>query len=172
MRFVYLFIIAMFVSSCDMSSPYEPSEKQQLVNEIRHKVAFKLRKEKELIPFGSGGQMMDQVQMLYLAFQYREKVDVEAGRKLLIAAVQEFLDAVNKEERLCQYLGNVPFEAKNIIVEIYLKNPDGTNLGLEDFCIISAHQGILEYEISNPKTNRLEKVYKETYEEALQKMAD
>ena len=171
MRVVAIFIGVILLCSCESNNHYRPSDKEKAVNEILAFVSSNLKKEKELIPFGSGGQTMYQVKMLALAFQYRNALDIEQGRELLLESVREFTSTVNADEHIRNYLSNYPFEAKNVIVEIYIKNPDGTNLESSKLCVIAANEGILEYEIRDPKTDRLTRIYTETYEEALQKVS-
>ncbi len=169
MKFLYLFLISLFVTSCNLPQPADPLEEQRLVNEIERHVFSKLKKEKDLIPFGTGGQTADGIKMLCLAFQYRTPVDIDSGRKLLIDGVKELASAVNAERDIHRYLVDYPFDAKNIIIAIYLQNPDGSEFGPDKLSLIKAEQGILNYKIFNPETNKLITVFTETYEEALQR---
>ena len=166
-----LFLIAIvFVVGCEQPHSkitYEPSAKQKLANEIRKKVAFQLKAEKDLIPSGSGGQMMDEIKMLALSFDYYKPIDIDKGRKLLIEAVHEFVAAVNADERIRPYLGNYPFESRNIEIRIFLRNPNGSNPALGKLSVLSAIEDILEFDTHDPKTGRLTTLYTETFEEAV-----
>ena len=61
---------------------------------------------------------------------------------------------------------------KNIQIRIFLRNPDGSNPISGRLSVISSVDGILEYDIRDPKTDRLKTILEETYEEAHQKLAD
>ena len=107
--------------------------------------------------------------MLALSFDYRQPTTIENGRKLLIAAVQEFVQSVNAEEQIRPYLQNYPFEAKNVQISIFLQNPDGSKLS-SGLHVISAYEGILNYNIDDPEGPLFKTLLEETYEEALQKL--
>jgi hypothetical protein len=165
------FIIGIFISiGCHKSIEYQPSEKLKIADEIREKVAIKLNKETGLRPCGSGGRMMDKIKILALSFDYYKSIDIEKSRELLVIAVDEFVKAVNEDDRIRPYLNNYPFEPKNIAVRIFLHNPNGSDVTAGNLRVISSIERILEYDIRDPKTNRLTTIYEETYEEALSKM--
>jgi hypothetical protein len=107
--------------------------------------------------------------MLALSFDYRQPTTIENGRELLIAAVQEFITAVNEDERIRPYLKHYPFGPENIAIRIFLQNPDGSKLSF-GLHVISACEGILRYNIDDPEGPLFKTLLVETYEEALQKL--
>jgi hypothetical protein len=166
-----LFLIVIFLAvGCQQNIGYELSKDEKLANEITSRVAAKLKKEMGLRPCGTNGQMMNKIKVLGLSFNYYKPISIEEGRELLITAVDEFVKAVNEDERIRPYLNNYPFESKNIDIEIFLHNPNGSDVTAGNLRVISSVGGILEYDIRDPKTNRLTTIYKETYEEAVSKM--
>ena len=169
MRAVLLFLFVFMAVGCQKQ--YTPSTKEQLANEVTRRVAVQLKKERDLYPIGSGGRMMDQIKMLALSFDYYKDIGIEGGRELLVASVDEFVAAVNGNEQIRPYLGNYPFESKNIEIRIFLRNPDHSNPVPGKLCVLSAIDGVLDYDIRDPTTDRLKAVYKETYDEAKQKLA-
>jgi hypothetical protein len=176
MKFIAILITSIFLFGCGQNTRdtrYKPTresiERERLCDTIMSKVAVKLQHEKGLIPCGSGGQTSHGVQMLALSFDYRQPTTIENGRKLLIAAVQEFVQSVNAEEQIRPYLQNYPFEAKNVQISIFLQNPDGSKLS-SGLHVISAYEGILNYNIDDPEGPLFKTLLEETYEEALQKL--
>jgi hypothetical protein len=168
---IVLFLIGIFISvGCQKDTEYHPSDKQKLANELRARVASKLKKETELRPCGTHGQMMGQIKMLGLSFNYYKPISIEEGRELLITAVDEFIKNVNEDEDIRPHLNNYPFKSKNIDIRIFIHNPNGSDVTAGNLRVITSIDGILEYDIRDPKTNRLTTIYKETYEEALSKM--
>jgi hypothetical protein len=170
MRYIFLVMSVFFLAGCLTQNRYQPSNKEQLANEIILKVASELRKKTNLHPCGSGGQMMNEIKMLALAFDCYAPLDISEGRKLLIVAVNEFVDAVNADEQIRPYLFNYPFEAKNIEIRIFIQNPDGSQFGQDRLCVISAIDGMLKYKMNDPEGPLFKIVYEETYEEAVQKI--
>src|SRR3989338_2362660 len=85
-------LITLGITACDLPTPasrYKKySEKQDLANEVRSKVAKQLKQELGLSPCGTIGQMMHEIQVLGLSFFYYQPVDIAEGRKLLVQAVE------------------------------------------------------------------------------------
>ena len=152
MRVKFLLIIFFFFSSCSSQNGYPGNERQKLVNEVRKKTAIQLHRQFNLHPCGTGAQMMHEIKMLALSFNYNQEISLEQGRELLIAAVNEFVSTVNSTERIHPYLYNYPFEPRNVEVRIFLHNADRSDLPMGKICVISAINGILEYEIEDPST--------------------
>jgi hypothetical protein len=167
MRFLIFLFIVLFSYSCSDFSSYCTNEDEKLVNNITSNVSLKLKKEHGLLPLGSGAQMMHEVKMLHLAFEYHESISIETGRKFLVDAVREFTTAVNSESKIHRYLSNYPFNANNISIEIYLQKHDGAEFDPTELALVRANQGKLEYKAVDPVSHRLITVFEETYEEAL-----
>ena len=151
------------------SDIYGNSEKQQLANEVRKEALSRLQEERGLKPFGLGAQMMHQIQMLALSFIYHKPLDIEQARELTMYASAVFLDVINRNERIRPYLGNYPFEAKNIEIEIDIRE-DG-KFEQNKLVMVSMHRGVLIYDVHDQEKNRLKIFYKETYEEAAERLA-
>lgn len=171
-KYLAYLLIILFGCSEFTHSSYVPSEKQKIVNEIRKKVAVELMQKTGLQPFGTGGQMMDQVKMLALAFQYNKPLEIEEGRTLLVNAVETFVSRINSDERIRPYLNNYPFEPKNVEIMIVIRNPDFSSVEPEKICLLVARRGDCQYETNDSKTDLLKTIYKETFFEAQQKSRD
>jgi hypothetical protein len=127
-------------------------------------------RSQELYPFGTAYQMMDQIKMLGIAFNYYKEVDLEEARELLIYAGTTFLDIINSNEEIRKYLDVYPFKPENVDIRIFLQNLDGTEFSPEKLCVITMIDGMLEYDAKNPETLRLLRVHKETYDKAVKKI--
>ncbi len=169
MRVLHILFSCLLCCACEKPVSYYPSEKECLCNDITKKVAIELKNELDLLPFGSGGRAMDQIKMLAISFLYRHPLEIAEGRELLIAAVEKFAAKINATEAIRPYLNNYPFGPKNIEIRIFIQAPNGKDFGSEKLCLIKAQEGFLEYEIHSGEYN-LKTVYKETFEEALQKL--
>ena len=151
---------------------YRLSAREQASNIVTKKVATQLSSEKKLLPCGSGGQISHGVKKLSLSFFYREPIEIEQGRELLIAGVNKFVAAVNADEHIRPYLVNYPFEPKNVEILIFLQNPDGSEIIPGKLTCMGATEGVLTYDIEDPETQRLVTIHKESYEEALLKISE
>lgn len=141
---------------------------EKFAHKITIKTAQKLRDEKGLYLIGTGGQMMDDIQMMYMGFQYFKPINVESGRDLLVCSIQLYLNEINQNEKVNPYLHSYPFTVKNVEIRIWIRNPDGSKVSSDELRYISAIDGILSYYMDGTEEYSRETVHEETYEEALQ----
>ncbi len=161
------FFVTLF---CCFNSKEEDYEK--LGNVITTKTANRLRIEKGLYLIGTGGQMMDDIQIMGMGFEFFHPIDIKKGRELLLFSIEEYLNAINCDEKIRPYLHQYPFTAKNIEMQVWIRNSDGSRVPLDKIYYISAIDGILTYYTDDPEKYWRKTVHKETYEEALQEIAD
>lgn len=173
MRFLLFLVLIILLTCCnpprteDIS--YEPT-KGSLACEVRNKAFAQLKKDKDLHPFGTGAQMMDEIKMLGLYFNYYKEIDIDTARDLLISAATVFLDTINKNEQIRPYLFNFPFKPENIEISIALANTDGSEIPPKKLCFVVMRAGILEYKANQPDSNKFVVLYTETYDEATSKL--
>lgn len=176
MKIKYAFFILLILSanSCQpiSESDQEGIKKENAANRILKKVALQLKTETDLRPTGTMGQMHYDVGKLGLSFHYRKPVDIAEGRKLLIQAVNAMLKEVNQDEKIRPYLCRHPFLPRNIEIEIFLKAQDGRSVPAGALCVIDAQDGFLRYDVRGPEDHGFITVYKETFSEALERLAD
>ncbi|MBM3184292.1 MAG: hypothetical protein FJZ64_03195 [Chlamydiae bacterium] len=164
----WLFLL--FIAGCQTNS-HPLSSKEKAANESLAKAAYKLKKETSLRPFGTSAQMMHQIEMLGLAFQYRDPIDLEKGRKLLVLAVNTLVETVNATPDIHQYLSHDPFLPQNARVTIFIQNTHGQEPEFGKLSIIRAKRGNLEYDIRDLESPcHLKTIFTETYEEAVQRL--
>ncbi len=171
MRFIFYLVMVFAFCSCEWNHPYQPSQKEKITNEIMKKAAIKIREETGLIPCGTGGQMMHQIKMLYLGFNYHQSIDVNRARELLVKAVQDFASEINGDERIRSYLDKFPFEPKSIHIDLFVLDRKGKDFGEGKLCVATANNGVLTYRAHDSNKSYII-LYQETYEEALQIVQD
>jgi hypothetical protein len=171
MRFIVIAVLVFGFFGCQFPVNVL-SEKELAVDKILYISATNIKKETGLIPFGSGGQMMDQVKEVFLSFKYHHPVDIDTARELLITASEILLHEINSDEMVRPYLDCYPFEPKNVKIEIYIQKNDFTVFGEDQLCVVSTCDGLLKYETHDPETPLFKSIYEETYQEALQKVVN
>jgi hypothetical protein len=171
--FCFLFFV-IFITSCDPpyvgDNPYMPS-KGALTNEVTNRTFVKLKKERELYPFGIGsGGKKNQIRMLSLGFRYYKEVDINQARELLIAAGTEYLNTINGKEQIRPFLLNNPFQPRNVEIRIFLAKPNGSEPDLGKLTVVTMVRGVLEYDAQCPEAEFSTTIYRETFEEAAAKL--
>ena len=158
------------ITSCNFSNTHRLTNDEKLANELIHKAAKEIEAQLGLYPFGDNAQMMYEIEKLGLAFQCYKPLTIEEGREYLIKSTEIFLDIINSDERIRPYLSNYPFRASNIRIEIYINNPDFSDLENGQLEIVESEDGKLVYK-TRPlfKKKGFETVYNESFEEALKR---
>jgi hypothetical protein len=160
----FLFTLSVFLFSCQSLGIPQKSKKEKIVDQIIQNSFIKINKKTGLIPLGTGAQMMNEIKMLGLYFNSKNQISIDEARELLVYAAAEFLNEINLNEEVRPYLSQYPFEIKN--VEICIYTPPIRKHG--DLAVVSAAKGFLVYK--NHDFSSLEVVFKETYEEGVQKL--
>ena len=169
--FICLAIASAGCDSLDIKQEKEsPPGKVRLAQEVRCRTAYKLMKEHGLIPCGSGGGAIDQIEMLALSFDYRKPLSIEEGRRLVLIAVHALVDAVNADERIRPYLIEYPFSPKRIEIAIFVQDAKGHSLKNSEADIFGCYYGTCRYKQMNAKQTDLIVLLQETVEEAESKM--
>ncbi len=169
MRFVLIFILLIFFSACQyVEEP--PNIKTEMEHLVLTDTVRWLKADKELYACGWGGRGKDKIQMLALSFFYHKPVKtIEHGRDLLVSAIQRFIGEIYKEKRLHQYLEKNPFPLESIQIRIFIQDVYGASFAPEELSVLTFIDGILTYEIDNPRSVGFLEIHTETYEEALAK---
>ncbi len=139
----------------------------QLAHEITDKTAKKLEKKKGLVLVGTGGGMMNDIQMMMMGFSFYEVVSIEEARKLLIYSVELYLKRINTNEEIRPHLHDDPFTEKNVEIVIYFHDSKGYDVPKNNINIAAARDGSLIYYIDAPDTHGLKTIHRESYKEAL-----
>jgi hypothetical protein len=171
MKTIILLFTILFLSSCDPSRnkyEFQKPDKHSLANTVMAQTAYQLRRDKNLIPFGTGRRIWDQIQMLSLTFIYYKEMEIEEARALLMDAIQVMTHIINSNEEIRPYLCDYPFGPNNLDIAIFVRKPnDEYNFGKLSIC--SMKEGKFEYTIRHSRYD-FTTVLSETYEEAEQKL--
>jgi hypothetical protein len=165
-------LIILFLTGCDVdpSYTYYSDPKSHYANEIRNKVAVRLRDEMQLYPCGTGGGCMDNIHCLALSCNYHKEVDIEEARKLLVEAGIIFLKTANENEKARPYLANFPFGLKNIELRFFLQRKGGSEFGPKKLSCIYLLDGKLTYDLMPNIYRPFITIYEETFTEAAAKL--
>ena len=162
----FLLIILLF--GCAQHSDHEI-----IIDKIINKTEKQLKKEKDLFMIGTGGQMMGDIQLARISFQYFHLVNLEEARALLVYTIQTFLKNINDNKEVRPYLHNYPFTTKNIEIKIFIYQPDGHYPPQGSIQFLVLRNNILSYKLVKPSEFAPWPILKEeTYEEALKILAE
>ena len=109
---------------------------------------------------------MDDIKLMSMGFNYYKVIDIDEARRLLVYCAEEYLTAINGDEKVRPYLHNYPFTAKNIEIDIYFYKPNGSDVAPNEISIAGANEGRVTYSIDDLEKHTLIRIRRETYEEA------
>ncbi len=177
MKFVFLFIIFIgiqpifLLGKFDLAPYNTPTSKDEIIaKKITDDVAKKLLAEHNLHLIGTGAQMMNEIEMLGVSFDYFNELDISTGRRLLVHCLQAYLQEINENKEIRKYLKNYPFTVNNIELRIWIKKPDGSQINKEKPSYLSAINGKLYYNFDDPKSYSRTILHQESFGEALKAM--
>ena len=116
--------------------------------------------------FGTGGSMLACVRELSLSMSCKRSVDVEEARRLCLVIAATFCSQVNDDKVIRPYLKNFPFTVHNMYVGVLFGERKAVH-DEKNIDLATISNGFFKYK--KRRNNRLEDVYVESYEEALQK---
>lgn len=161
MKKAYIFLIVLFFS---FSSLYGEELKPHIIEArriARILINDPLINDQKLRFLGWSGAMFSCIEELDFSFETKNILDLDASRIQIVRLTEKFLQVINNDTNLNNYLKSYPFKPKNLIITIYYIN----NTDLEDdqsFSQAFLKNGTIYY-FSNYKKKCLKN---ESYEEA------
>jgi len=116
---------------------------------------------------GIGG--MDKVWLMSIDFdRYGDPINEQEARKLIIACVDDFLEAVNNDEELRPFLQDFPFTAKNLELRIFNFDKNQELQSFPFIAIVTDSRGKIGFLTKDPNIKYGYKTdTEETYDEAV-----
>lgn len=172
-KFLYLcfFVVGIsFLSSCTSFS--QASLHKNKIDEISDDVTANFAKKmrgKGLSVAGSGGGEKDgKIWLMEITFDIRKKLAIDLARQLIVETVNQYLEDINNSKKLRNSLSHHPFTTQDIRVGIIGEKI--INLDNLQPWMVSMSHGEVRYLAANPDGGRLIELYRESFEEAEQKV--
>ena len=166
MKLLFYFIAITTLCSCSFFTESRP-EYVKIANKITNETGKKLKEQKNLHLAGTGGGMMHDIQMMMMAFQFNQIVDMETARELLVYSGEEYLHAINSNVEVKPYLHDVPFTSKNIEIVIYFHTQSYETVPSGEISIAAIEEGLIVYYIDDPERYTIQSIHEESYEDAV-----
>lgn len=162
----FCFVVILLCYSCNTSSLVQEFDYEKEADAVTAQVAKKIETETGLKLIGTGGGMMGQIHSMALSFACYGDVSMEESRELLVYCVEEYLSAINQNEKIRPYLSHYPFTARGLEITIFIKQKDGREPPMGFLTVVGEINGKNSYKIRQPGYPSMKKVHQEPYEEA------
>jgi hypothetical protein len=134
------------------NNEYIPADYVVMAQKIRDDLEKKLSKRHNMEMTSFSGGLANCVNSLGLGFKIQAPLDKDEIRRILIDCVEEFLSAINSNEKLRPFLKNYPFTSNEIRISISIVDKTGKVIFDPEISIAIASQGKLRYTTSQKKT--------------------
>lgn len=171
MKFLpFLLLIISLITSCYRQETMKKDE--LLANQISLQTTDILEKRYGLRFCGAGGSYdfnKKKTKTLKLCFQLFRVIDKNACRKMIVDCIEEFVDAINKNDEIKQYLSDTPFTVNNVEIVVYIYNSNHGNVYDPDICIVDSTEGVIRFYTKDPegKQKPYKSITEESFAEAL-----
>ncbi len=165
-----LLTLLLIINSCTPVKEEETKKRYiEISNEINAELIKKVAKEKNLKIQGTGGSMMENVEMIGLDFSSEKPFSIEQARKLIVDVTEELLQVYNSNEQIRPFLANYPFNSINVHIMISFQTRSSQNEN-DNIVFVYTKNGSIFYCDYDTEKERYKEVFQETYGDALKKI--
>ena len=164
-KFIVFFSTLMFLA-CEHKSqkPIQETYAEELVGQYIKNVESKYNLHLTSMAWGMYGGT---VNLLGPGFGTKEGLDVSRSRQLLLELASELINCVNQSEKLRPYLKNYLFTIENVQITLSYR---GNNPNQQAVKLAFLKESTITYEKIDDKTDKYETLFRESYDEAIQKL--
>lgn len=158
----------------NQNMPNGPSDDEKIIYGVINTVGKSLSAKHQMRQIGTGLGGMDKLWLVSLVFEKRDlHMTEQEARRLIVSCVDEFIEAVNTNQKLRPLLKVYPFTAENISLMIHNVSPERRNPVHPFVATVSMDRGEITYFTRN-KDNpiRYESKKYETFAEAVAILAE
>ena len=174
-NFIIIFLTIIFLTSCIKEQKNKLaidcySKGYQFINKIKN---FEKENELYLASYGidldskNDPQAKSSIHRFEIFYDSLEKLNINNARKKLIKCVEEYLNEINNDQELKQYLYNHPFTDKELVFCIFFYEQTGGSLKDPYISLCSVDQGMVYYNVDY-SDGSFERFHEEPYEKAVE----
>ena len=145
------------------------SSNEKIELKIISKVCRKLEKEKKIFFCEIGNEKKENFYIRSIGFKYFEKLTIDEMRKLLIYIVNQFIENYNSSDDLLSDVKTL-YRVKNFEIVVYLREKNGDFIPYPELTMGELYNNRLIYSSMDVIKYKIETLYQETYEEAVEKL--
>lgn len=160
MKYIFFgMLLNIFTASCNSNSPESPLD--QAANQVTFRTTQRLKEKYNFSIMAFGGKAgTGKITELNVGFDSSLILDKEGYRKLILECAELFLEEINNDIILKEFLEHHPFTLADIWISIFFRKEDGSDLYYPQISVISLAKNRISY-----ATHYKEDRYKVTYEE-------
>jgi hypothetical protein len=170
MRFIITFLAIYLLMPFFCFSQEKRPEYANIADRLLYQISNEIQKKFNVKQVGSGGGMCQCVRLLGLTFECHKLISQDGARAFIVPMLQLFLQRINENKEIRPFLQNYPFRIENIEISIFVYDNKGNDPLYPYIGMISCSNGKITYTAYNPDPEQARNKYKESYEEALNKL--
>lgn len=165
--FISLIFLIIILTSCeDVPSHIRTS------NIITRNYLDKVTKKYGVYCYGIGGSFRENIHIIDITFTtYDEIQDINIARYLYVNLMEEFMQEINNNENIRQYLVTYPFPIEGFKMSIIFSDKTTNYFAKNPFIAdVMLAKGNLVYSTLDKENFGFEEIYRESYSEAYEKV--
>ncbi|MBS4168086.1 hypothetical protein [Parachlamydia sp. AcF125] len=170
-KWVRIALVILFISASGQK--FECIDSKTLYGFLS-KVGWKIEKKHKLVVRGSGSGSSpggSYINNFALSFNAYGPLSHEQLRKLLIECANELVREIDLEKKLEPFLIKKPYPIENVQIIIFNSDTNGMEVNDPFIAVAQISKGILTFRTIDPENKfKFKNEFKETYEEALEKL--
>ncbi len=167
-RFKIIFsVLFLLLGMKPINAVYVPAPYLKYVSEITKSTGAEMQKEFDLVYIGGGGRMPNDVEEIELNFIAYRKGTIKEAREIEVKGTEKLVKKINEHEKLRPYLREYPVKADRAYISVAFRKKDNTRYSDGSVALAFQARNLLVYCHEDPKTENLEDLFEEPYEEAL-----
>lgn len=157
-KFIYCLVFIM-LSSCE--APVSPGS--AALAKFSNSFSQEVEKNFGLQTVASGVSFPKKINWIHLSFSSRNSISIEEGRRLAVLIANLFIQRMNEDENLKQYLANNPASLTNVDLTLGFKDDVQNPINA---IMITGSRNLVTYNIHNDEYTMLIDLHRETFDEA------
>ncbi|HNA62248.1 MAG TPA: hypothetical protein PKW79_04150 [Rhabdochlamydiaceae bacterium] len=166
MKYFCLIVLVLCCACSNNISSYRVPQYEKDVDVVTDRVAKEIHRTTGLKLMGTGGGLIDQINRLGMSFARYGDLSMEEARELLVYCIEEYLEAINANEKIRPHLCCYPFTPNNVEIIIFIYREDRRRPPVGFLTVVAGAYGKMIYKIQQPGFPSMKDIHEEPYDEA------
>ncbi|SCA62457.1 hypothetical protein SCG7109_AA_00470 [Chlamydiales bacterium SCGC AG-110-M15] len=140
---------------------------EKIYNRMLNEFVIEVNQKHGLKYMGGGGAMKNEIKKTSFLFSYEGPMSLDEARSIFVEISQDWLEWINENEDLREYLLVYPFEPENIDIGLMHRNFSEANLDVDCIAGVSVLEDKVHFRIFDPEIKRLKNISIESYSELM-----
>ncbi|SCA62459.1 hypothetical protein SCG7109_AA_00480 [Chlamydiales bacterium SCGC AG-110-M15] len=140
---------------------------EKIYNRMLNEFVIEVNQKHGLKYMGGGGAMKNEIKKTSFLFSYEGPMSLDEARSIFVEISQDWLEWINENEDLREYLLVYPFEPENIDIGLMHRNFSEANLDVDCIAAVSVLKEKVYFSVYDLDDENLKDISIESYSELM-----